>query len=101
MELGDFKTSLSGDRPPDELSPLLEALWFDAKGDWRRAHGIAQDEEGRDAARVHAYLHRKEGDLSNAGYWYRRAGESARSGSLDEEWESLADALLKISRPSS
>ena len=93
MRLGDFRDSLSKTKPPDELGSLLRALWHDAKGDWSRAHEIVQDEEGRDAAWVHAYLHRKEGDLSNAGYWYGRAGRPACTTSLEDEWEAIAVAL--------
>src|SRR6478752_2991228 len=62
------------DRQPPGVSPLLDALWFDARGQWDKAHALAQDIDGRDAALVHAYLHRKEGDLGNARYWYRQAG---------------------------
>ena len=93
MELADFRDSLLKSTPPDGLGSLLRALWHDAKGDWSRAHEIVQDEEGRDAAWVHAYLHRKEGDLANAGYWYRRAGKSACETSLEDEWEAIAAAL--------
>lgn len=94
LELAAFRDSLSGAAPPQSLGSLLHALWHDANGDWTRAHEIVQDEEGRAAAWVHAYLHRKEGDLSNAGYWYRHAGAPACETSLEEEWESIAAALL-------
>lgn len=94
MELADFCDSLSRTAPPDGLGSLLRALWHDAKGDWSLAHEIVQHEEGRGAAWVHAYLHRKEGDLSNAGYWYRRAGKPVCKTPLEEEWESVAAALL-------
>jgi hypothetical protein len=94
MELADFRDSLSRAAPPDGLGSLLRALWHDAKGDWNLAHEIVQREEGRGAAWVHAYLHRKEGDLSNAGYWYRHAGKPVCKTSLEEEWETLAAALL-------
>ena len=94
MELTQFRESLARAAPPGELGSLLRALWHDAKGDWKRAHEIVQDEEGRNAAWVHAYLHRKEGDLSNAGYWYRRAKAPVCTASLDEEWESIAVSLL-------
>jgi hypothetical protein len=93
VELAEFRDSLSKNAPPD-VGSLLRALWHDAKGDWARAHEIVQDEEGRDAAWVHAYLHRKEGDLSNAGYWYRRAGKPMCKASLEQEWETVAAALL-------
>ncbi|HTS54566.1 MAG TPA: hypothetical protein VMH26_14925 [Burkholderiales bacterium] len=94
MDLAAFRASLSGTAPPDGLSSLLRALWHDAKGDWNRAHQMVQDEEGRDAAWVHAYLHRKEGDPSNAGYWYRHAGTPPCKTSLEDEWESIAARLL-------
>lgn len=76
------------------LSPLLHALWHDAHGDWDRAHSIAQEIESTDAAWVHAYLHRKDGDSSNAGYWYDRAGRSVFTGSVHAEWNALAVHLL-------
>ncbi len=75
-------------------SGLLLALWFDARGDWAQAHGIAQEVEGPDGAWVHAYLHRKEGDTWNAGYWYRRAGRAEAKGTLRAEWEEIAGELL-------
>lgn len=76
------------------LPPLLHALWHEAHGDWERAHSIAQTLETADAAWVHAYLHRKEGDTFNADYWYRRAGRAAFAGSLHAEWTALATHLL-------
>ena len=94
VELGGFRDSLSKAAPPEGLGNLLLALWHEAKGDWNRAHEIVQNEESRNAAWVHAYLHRREGDLSNAGYWYRRAGRPIAENALDEEWEALATALL-------
>jgi hypothetical protein len=77
-----------------EFEGALLALWWDAKGDWARAHEIAQDVEGADGAWVHAYLHRREGDLSNAGYWYRRAGRRVATGDLRVEWEAMVGELL-------
>lgn len=71
------------------FSPLLQALWHDAHGNWEKAHDITQDIETPDGAWVHAYLHRKEGDQWNADYWYRRAGKSRPSETLDEEWTQL------------
>lgn len=79
--------------PPAGLSAPLAALWWDARGDWDKAHACVQDENGPDAAWVHAYLHRKEGDLGNAGYWYRRAGRPVAQGPLGAEWEAIARAL--------
>jgi hypothetical protein len=100
MELAHFRDSLSRSAPPDGLGSLLRALWHDAKGDWGLAHEIVQREEGRDAAWVHAYLHRKEGDVSNAGYWYRRAGKPVCKTPLEAEWESAAAALLPAAKRS-
>lgn len=95
MTLDEFQASLSDAEPPARLSTPLQALWWDAKGDWNRAHDAAQAGEDADSAWVHAYLHRKEGDLGNAGYWYRRAGRPAATGSLDDEWALLARALIR------
>lgn len=89
-----FVASLSDVSPPANLPPLLCALWHDAAGHWEQAHQITQDIESPDAAWVHAYLHRKEGDLGNAGYWYRRAGKPAATDSLETEWERIVRALL-------
>ncbi|PLX36811.1 MAG: hypothetical protein C0606_13465 [Hyphomicrobiales bacterium] len=79
---------------PDGLSPALAGLWHAGRGDWDRAHRIVQDDPGRDAAWVHAYLHRVEGDLWNAGYWYRQAGRPECQVALEDEWREIADALL-------
>lgn len=79
---------------PSGLPPALLALWHDRRGDWEAAHRVAQDIDGPDGAWIHAYLHRKEGDLPNAGYWYRRAGQPQAAGSLDAEWTAIATALL-------
>ena len=81
MTLEEFHKSLNSEHPPEDLTPSLAALWWDAKGDWTKAHEFAQRDEGPAGAWVHAYLHRKEGDLSNAGYWYGRAGCGFRYGS--------------------
>lgn len=78
----------------------LLALWWDSKGDWQRAHEIAQDVQGADGAWVHAYLHRKEGDLGNAAYWYRRAGKVAAEGDLRREWEAIVGEMLARRRVS-
>ena len=93
MTLQEFKATLSAGQPP-AIAPLLQALWHDARGGWEQAHTIAQDIESRDAAWVHAYLHRKEGDLGNAGYWYDRAGQPVASDSLDAEWTRIVSALF-------
>lgn len=94
MTFEAFKESLAQSSPPAGLPPLLDALWHDARGDWARAHNITQDIESSDAAWVHAYLHRKEGDLSNAGYWYRRADRQTATDALEAEWERLVRAFL-------
>jgi hypothetical protein len=94
MSIEDFKKTLAADEPP-ELSHALRALWWDAKGDWNKAHTCAQqDEESPAGVWVHAYLHRKEGDLSNAGYWYRRASRPVATTSFEAEWATIAVALL-------
>ena len=93
MTLGEFRETLSAAAPPP-LPPLLRALWHDAKGCWDEAHRIAQDVSGADGAWVHAYLHRKEGDPSNARYWYRQAGCEAATESLEQEWTRIVDTLL-------
>ena len=94
MTLAEFKRSLSKPQPPDGLAPALAALWWAAKGDWDAAHRIVQDENTADAAWVHAYLHRVEGDLGNAGYWYRQAGQPVAKDPIEVEWERIASALL-------
>lgn len=96
MDITGFRESLKNDTPPEGLSPALEGLWWDAKGDWARAHESAQGDEGPDGSWVHAYLHRKEGDLSNAKYWYRRADRAAAYGDLAREWESIVTWLLRV-----
>ncbi|HEU5341657.1 hypothetical protein [Edaphobacter sp.] len=77
------------------LSGALLALWWDAKGEWAKAHEVAQDVETADGAWVHAYLHRKEGDAGNAAYWYRRAGRAAAKGDLRAEWEAMVGEMLR------
>jgi hypothetical protein len=94
MTLEQFRESLQHEQPPRELNAALTGLWWDAKGDWNRAHESAQQDEGPAGAWVHAYLHRKEGDTSNAAYWYSRAGKSPSRASLDEEWTEITSALL-------
>jgi hypothetical protein len=84
-----FNDSFSSDVPPETFSVYLKALWYDRKGNWNKAHSLVDHLEGNEAARVHAYLHRKEGDSSNAGYWYRQAGISQPELSLEKEWEML------------
>lgn len=83
-----------GGRPPEDLPPLLRALWFDRLGDWDAAHRITQDVEGVEAAWVHAYLHHKEGDLGNARYWYHQSGRRESTETLEAEWRAIAEHLL-------
>lgn len=94
MDSAAFAASLSDPGPPSGLSPALQALWHEAKGDWDRAHALCQEGPEQDGAWVHAYLHRKEGDEGNARYWYARAGKPFRPAPLDEEWRGIAAALL-------
>jgi len=95
MNLQNFRKSLAGSSPPPNLNHALAGLWWDAKGDWTRAHESAQQDEGSAGAWVHAYLHRKEGDASNAAYWYQRAGKPLARGSLEAEWEAITAVLLE------
>lgn len=94
MDLKAFTESLAAEAPPQGLSLALQALWYDAKGDWHTAHARAQDQEDQIGSWVHAYLHRKEGDDANAAYWYRRANKPVSTASLESEWESITQALL-------
>ena len=94
MDLKDFNDSLANKTPPKNLSLALQALWHDAQGDWNTAHRLAQSDNGRNAAWVHAYLHRKEGDTWNAGYWYSRADRPVEHAALEDEWEKITQALL-------
>ncbi|QJD80860.1 hypothetical protein [Spirosoma rhododendri] len=95
MTIDEFRASLTQAQPPAGVSPLLEALWYDANGDWEASHNIAQAREGeKNHDRLHAYLHRKEGDEWNAGYWYRRAKAPVFTGSLDDEWKALVTQWL-------
>jgi len=93
MDKEIFLKSISGDKPVTGISVYLEALWYDAKGDWDKAHHTIQDVEDVDAAWIHAYLHRKEGDISNADYWYHRAGKKRSTVSLEDEWKELVHAF--------
>ena len=94
MDLETFKASLATDSPPAALSLALQALWWEAKGDWEQAHQVAQRDSGGEGAWVHAYLHRVEGDLSNARYWYRRCEKPESRATTAEEWAEIAAALL-------
>jgi hypothetical protein len=89
MDADDLRRRASA----DGLPPLLAALWWEARGEWARAHTLAQSVETADGAWVHAYLHRQEGDLGNADYWYRRAGRRRPATALSEEWAAIVQAL--------
>ena len=95
MSLLAFKRSLSGKTPPAGVSPALAALWWAGKDDWDTAHKLVMDEDDADCAWVHAYLHRVEGDLENARYWYRQARRNPAKGDLAAEWAAIATALLQ------
>jgi len=97
MNLEQFIESLNEKNPPKEISTQLEALWHDGKGDWKKAHDLADGPSDKLSSRVHAYLHRKEGDLWNADYWYKRSGELRPDLSLKEEWEVLVSRILEES----
>ena len=95
MTIEAFQRSLSGTTPPQGIDLALQALWWAGRGDWNRAHQCAQQQEGDPGCDwVHAYLHRQEGDLSNAGYWYRRAGQKVATVPLQDEWVAISTRLL-------
>jgi hypothetical protein len=95
VNLVDFEASLQDAAPPAGGHAALAALWHERRGDWDRAHEIAQDIAGSVGSWIHAYLHRREGDQSNAAYWYRQAGKPVARGNLDEEWRAIVEALLE------
>jgi len=94
MNLEEFRQTLSLQEPPQDISVYLQSLWHDAKGDWERSHTIIQEINDPTAAWIHAYLHRKEGDIGNADYWYHRAGKIRPSMTLDQEWQAITRACL-------
>lgn len=94
MIFKEFQASLSLSDPPVNISAYLKSLWYDAKGEWGKAHTIIQDIEDNTAAWIHAYLHRKEGDVFNANYWYNKAHKRMADYSLQQEWEEIVVALL-------
>ncbi len=94
MDANDFRESVKLESPPAGLSPCLKALWWDKKGDWAKAHGLVDELETAEGMAVHAYLHRKEGALWNADYWYGRSGRQYHRPDLNDEWTSLVEALL-------
>jgi hypothetical protein len=94
MTLEEYIKSIEADRPPSGISETLRSLWWDKKGDWDRAHSIAQDIPSVQGSAVHAYLHREEGVLWNADYWYTRAGRTRPDVALDIEWQQLVEEML-------
>jgi len=94
MTAQEFKKSVSGEAPPGGLSMPLTAMWWDAKGDWARAHDLVDELETREGMAVHAYLHRKNGETSNSEYWYERAGRDFQRSEFTAEWEALVEGLL-------
>ncbi len=95
MNASEFRASVKQQIPPEGLPAPLAALWWDAKGEWTQAHALVDELETKDGMMVHAYLHRKEGKLSNADYWYERAGREFQQPSLEAEWEALVEGLLE------
>jgi hypothetical protein len=94
MEFEHFLQTLSSTATPPATTVYLQAMWYDAKGNWEKAHALVDHLHDDTACWVHAYLHRKEGDIGNADYWYRRAGKTRPAVSLQQEWESIVKALL-------
>src|SRR5580700_11277608 len=94
MYAKDFRASVAKDAPPATLTAPLAALWWDAKGDWTRAHALVDELETMEGMAVHAYLHRKEGSASNSDCWYARAGRSFQRPTLEAEWAALVEGLL-------
>jgi hypothetical protein len=94
MTPGEFKSSLAKAKPPAGISPALAGLWWAGKDDWDKAHTLIMNEESADCAWVHAHLHRVEGDLGNARYWYRQARRKPAQGNLAAEWAAIATTLL-------
>ncbi len=93
MNRDEFRASLAHDEPPGGVPVTLEALWWDAKGEWARAHGLVDELESPEGMAVHAYLHRKEGEAWNAEHWYGRAGRGFYRPALEAEWEALVEGL--------
>ncbi len=95
MDFTQFSNSLNDTKPPEKVSIFLKALWYDANGNWQNAHEIAQMDEGNPLYdRIHAYLHRKEGDIFNAKYWYRRINLAFPAITLEQEWKELVIEYL-------
>nr|WP_294873621.1 hypothetical protein [uncultured Pedobacter sp.] len=96
IEIKYFKDSLSSGEIPSGLPAHLQALWHEGKGDWKTAHDLIDHLSDKQSAHVHAYLHRKEGDVWNADYWYNRAGQSRPNVTLEKEWEDLVSLYLSL-----
>jgi hypothetical protein len=94
MTVEEFRATLQNEAPPNGLSAPLQALWWDARADWKSAHGLVDSLESNEGMAVHAYLHRKEGADWNADYWYRRSGRTYHRPKLDDEWSALVEGLL-------
>jgi hypothetical protein len=94
MDFETYRASLKSATPPGESNVYLQSLWHDGKGDWEKSHNIIQDVNDKTAAWIHAYLHRKEGDVFNANYWYNKAGRRMPGYALDKEWEEIVKELL-------
>ena len=94
MKLDAFKASTEANEPPADISKALSALWWGRKGNWEKAHEVAQSDKSKDGSWVHGYLHRVEGDLDNASYWYGQSGRKRTDNPLDEEWDKIAATLL-------
>jgi len=94
MNFDAFHASLSASQPPAGVGIYLQALWYDGKGDWEKAHALIQAIDDKTAAHIHAYLHRKEGDQWNANYWYSKASRRMPGHTLEKEWEDLVKELL-------
>lgn len=94
MTIQEFKESIGLNNPPSNLSVQLQALWWDAKGNWKKAHNLIDSLEDPISAHIHAYLHRVEGDLWNAQYWYHRAKQPEFKGDLKEEWNNLLELYI-------
>lgn len=94
MNIETFKDTLGQAAAPADLSGPLRALWHQAKGQWDEAHRLVQEDRTEAGAWVHAFLHRVEGDASNAAYWYAIAGRPHCASSLSSEWQEIAAHLL-------
>ena len=94
MTYDEFLLTIENNELPSNQPLYIQSLWWDARGDWNKAHSLIDSLDDKNSCRVHAYLHRKEGDIWNADYWYSRAGKKRPSMSLDEEWENLVNQFL-------